>query len=261
MSLVLPGGSTSVELRNYNGGTQDVAIVKGGVAAGAWYHFTIVRSGGTLSLYMNGALAGSASAFGFSFDNSKPLKFGGVGPTTVLDRWFNGSLADLVVFNAPLTATEVARLATVPVSHFAGQSAGNSVAISVLSALEQWRQTHFGTMSNTGSAADDADPNRDGIANKLEFYLARNPVAQNLPTSLPTATRNGTTLEYTYTRSISAMTEVTYAVEWSDTLAAGSWSSAGVTERVLSNNGTVQQVKASMPAGSNGRRFARLRVQ
>jgi hypothetical protein len=48
--------------------------------------------------------------------------------------------------------------------------------------------------------------------------------------------------------------------EWSETLGAASWSGNGVAEEILSDNGTVQQVKASVPAGSQGRRFARLRV-
>ena len=54
---------------------------------------------------------------------------------------------------------------------------------------------------------------------------------------------------------------ITHAVEWSDTLATESWSSAGVTEQTLSDNGTVQQVKASVPAGSNNRRFIHLKVE
>ena len=57
------------------------------------------------------------------------------------------------------------------------------------------------------------------------------------------------------------MSQLTHAVEWSDTLAAGSWSSAGLTEQTLSDNGTVQQVNASIPTGSNNRRFIRLKVR
>ena len=189
------------------------------------------------------------------------MKFGGVGPTTVLDRWLNGSLADLVVFAAALPAADVTRLATQPVAWLGGQTATALVSVTVLSPIDSWRQTHFGTTSNTGSAADDADPNGDGIVNKLEFFLARNPLASNPPSSLPAVARNGATLEYTYTRSLSAMSQLTHAVEWSDTLATGSWSSAGVSEQILSDNGTVQQVKASVPAGSNGRRFVRVKVQ
>ena len=45
-----------------------------------------------------------------------------------------------------------------------------------------------------------------------------------------------------------------------DTLAANGWSTAGITEAILSNNGTVQQVKATVPAGGGVRRFLRLEV-
>ena len=225
-----------------------------------WHHFAIVRGGTTLSLYIDGTLAGSNTAFGFSFDNSKPAKFGGVGTTTVLDCWLNGSLVDLAIFDAALPSADVTRLATQPVAWLGGQTATANVSVTVLSPIASWRQTHFGTTSNTGSAANDADPNGDGIVNKLEFFLARNPLASNPPSSLPTVSRNGATLEYTYTRSLSAMSQLTHAVEWSDTLAAGSWSSAGVTEQTLSDNGTVQQVKASIPTGGNNRRFIRLKV-
>jgi len=52
---------------------------------------------------------------------------------------------------------------------------------------------------------------------------------------------------------------MSYQVEWSDDLTT--WSSAGVVETLLSDDGTTRQVKATMPAGSIGRRFVRLRVQ
>lgn len=134
-------------------------------------------------------------------------------------------------------------------------------SVNVLSDLETWRFLFFGSAANAGTAADMADPNGDGIVNKLEFFLARNPVGQNPPSSLPTLARNGATLEYSYLRSLSAMSQLTHAVEWSDTLAPESWSSVGVTEQIISDDGTVQQVKASIPVGSNDRRFVRLKVQ
>ena len=48
-------------------------------------------------------------------------------------------------------------------------------------------------------------------------------------------------------------------MEWRDTLATESWSSAGVTEQILGDNGTVQSVKASVAAGA-GARFLPLKV-
>ena len=71
---------------------------------------------------------------------------------------------------------------------------------------------------------------------------------------------NGSTLEFTYPRSLEAKVECTFIVEWSETLQAGSWSAVGVSEQVLSTTSTLEQVKASLPAGTLGRRFVRLRV-
>ncbi len=126
-------------------------------------------------------------------------------------------------------------------------------------AAETWRFANFGTTANTGSAADLADPNKDGENNLLEFATGQDPDATGR-TNTPLV-RNGNALEFTYPRSIAAMTGgVTFTVEWSDTLAVDSWSSVGVTEQILANNGTVQTVKAACPAGASGRRFVRLRV-
>jgi hypothetical protein len=73
------------------------------------------------------------------------------------------------------------------------------------------------------------------------------------------ATKNGSNLEYLYTKNKSA-TDVTFTVEWSDDLVT--WSTAGVTQALVpgSDNGTTQQIKASIPASIAGRRFVRLKV-
>lgn len=41
---------------------------------------------------------------------------------------------------------------------------------------EMWRQQHFGTISNTGRAADSADPDGDGQTNAAEFLVNASPV-------------------------------------------------------------------------------------
>ena len=94
----------------------------------------------------------------------------------------------------------------------------------------------------------------------MEFATAQNPNA-NSQAAL-TLVRNGATLDFTYTRSLAAMSEgVNFNVEWSDTLAVGAWSNAGVTEQILTDNGTIQTVKATVPTGTTGRRFVRLEVR
>ena len=96
-------------------------------------------------------------------------------------------------------------------------------SVTVLSRLETWRFTHFGSTADNNLA----DTNHDGEMNLLEFATAQNPHAATL--TQPTLVKNGATLEFTYTRSLAALADaVTFSVEWSDTLA--SWSSAGVTQ-------------------------------
>lgn len=128
-----------------------------------------------------------------------------------------------------------------------------------LTALQAWRWSYFGTIANSGVAADLADPSGDGIPNLLKFALNLNP---NVNGVLPcTCVKNGANIEYTYTRSKAALNDGTiFAVEWSDTMAAGSWSTSGVSQTILSDNGTVQQVRATVPMGTGGRRFVRLAV-
>lgn len=120
-----------------------------------------------------------------------------------------------------------------------------------------WRQLHFGSPDNSGDAEDDFDPEHDGILNVMERFLGLDP---NEPDRLPVALdRDGGMLEFTYPRIVAALPECTFTVQWSDDLTPGSWSSAGVTEMIPSDNGTTQQILALIPEGT-GRRFVRLLV-
>jgi len=59
--------------------------------------------------------------------------------------------------------------------------------------LNTWRQANFGTVDNSGSAADNADPDGDGIPNLLEYALGIDPVigsGGNGPAALPVSITN-----------------------------------------------------------------------
>ena len=72
---------------------------------------------------------------------------------------------------------------------------------------------------------------------------------------------NGNTIEFVYSASKAAINDgLTFNVEWSDDLTSPNWSSADVSEEILSEDGTLQQVKASVSAGSGTRRFLHLKV-
>jgi hypothetical protein len=124
---------------------------------------------------------------------------------------------------------------------------------------ELWRFANFGSYASVASGADAADPDGDGLSNLMEYALGTAPNASGvIPASLAL---NGANLGYTYTRSTAAKDNgVTYQIEWSDTLAAGSWSTETVTQQITSTQGALETVKASVPAGTGGKRFLRLRV-
>ena len=127
-----------------------------------------------------------------------------------------------------------------------------------VTAIQGWRQQFFGVTANSGNAADTFDYDRDGLPNLIEWACQLNPTtASKMPAN---AVLNGSNVEFTYTRSVTALNAgASFAVEWSDTL-ANDWQATGVSENVLSDDGTVQQVKATLPAGSAGHRFVHLKV-
>ncbi|MBL9146371.1 MAG: hypothetical protein JNM99_22015 [Verrucomicrobiaceae bacterium] len=122
---------------------------------------------------------------------------------------------------------------------------------------DDWQVFYFG--QNDSNAGPLIDLDHDGLPNLLEFACNLNP---NTSSVLPTtAVRNGANFEYVYQRSVAALgAGLQFAVQWSDSLNATDWHVTGVSQTVLSDNGTVQQVKALIPAGSATRKFARLSV-
>jgi len=146
----------------------------------------------------------------------------------------------------------------ITVTTAAGVRSTSDGVFSTFSSLESWRHTHFGSAMNAGASADTADLDQDGLQNLLEWISGSSPVQ---PSSWTTsAVLNGSQIEFSYLRDTNAVGGQTQ-VEWSDDLTASQWSVLGVTELVVGQSGSIQSVKASLPAGNMGRRFVRLRVQ
>ncbi|MGD9417549.1 MAG: S8 family serine peptidase [Verrucomicrobiota bacterium JB025] len=124
--------------------------------------------------------------------------------------------------------------------------------------LMAWRWDHFQTSANSGSAADTSDPDADGLVNLIEFALGTDPA---VPTPQPLAvatTSSQATLNYQ--RSISAMEDLDISVTWSDSLSAGTWRTADITETIIADDGVLQQVQASLPTSNAGHRFFRIQI-
>ena len=120
-----------------------------------------------------------------------------------------------------------------------------------------WQQTWFAGLPASDLTTDTGDYDGDGVPNLLEYATFVNPLVSG-PAGI-TVARTGNVLSLTFTRPYEAITELLYEMEWSDTLATGSWKTLGTNSTVLSDDTVRQVVKFTMPAGS-GHRYVRLRV-
>jgi hypothetical protein len=137
---------------------------------------------------------------------------------------------------------------------------GNDVVLTPATPAQAWRFQYFGTIHNDDAAADSSDANSDGELNLLEYATGQDPAAGTLVTL--SAVRTATAVVVTYTRRKAALAGgVTFGIEWSDTLAPDSWSDRDVGQSILSDDGTLQSIEATIPTGpAIPRRFTRLKV-
>lgn len=93
-----------------------------------------------------------------------------------------------------------------------------------ISPLALWRQTNFGTLENSGPAANNEDPDKDGLENLVEFAFGRNP---NTPdaAALPEWQLEDDDYSLTFT-SPAGVSGITYTGEYSTSMAPGSWTPA-----------------------------------
>ena len=126
-----------------------------------------------------------------------------------------------------------------------------------LTELDGWRLANFNTTVDTGDAANGSDADRDGLPNLMEFGLGSDPeVFDAQPIEFEV---DGAQAKLTYPRSVIAMEDFDFGAIWSETLAADSWFGTGVTEVIISDDGVIQQVEASIPLGTV-KRFFRLEM-
>ena len=120
------------------------------------------------------------------------------------------------------------------------------------SGYQAWADFH-----EVGGPGDDDD--NDRLLNLLEFATNSDPnISSQSPTTLVMAEAE---MEFYYTRARAALDDgCVFTVEWSDNLAAP-WFVADVVEEILTDNGTLQNIKVTIPLSPSGERYARLRVE
>jgi hypothetical protein len=127
-------------------------------------------------------------------------------------------------------------------------------AYSALTPIELWRQTWYGTTSNTGNAADTAVPYGNGIPNLAVFAFfgpSQNPATAKV-SLLPKTQLSGGNLTCNFTQP-AGVSGITYGAESSATLLPGGW-------QVVPDTGIPPQHNFSIPVGSATKLFLRLKV-
>ena len=127
-----------------------------------------------------------------------------------------------------------------------------SVTATTYTALEKWRIAHFGTPSDAGDAADDADPDADGWTNHQEYVSGTTP---DDPSSLLKITELRADASDMVIEFATAPGR-TYRVERSYTLDADSW--VAVQDDIAGTGGVIEVTDAD--GALQARRFYRLVV-
>jgi subtilisin-like proprotein convertase family protein len=134
-----------------------------------------------------------------------------------------------------------------------GETATQTFQLTVSSTTAQ---TFADWAAGLSDPAPNADPDSDGISNLLEYFLGLSATAPS-STGLVHTLGNGT-LAMDYPRS-KALSGSSGRVEWTTNLSG--WSTANVTDSLLSENATHETRRATVPISpSDSKKFLRLRV-
>jgi fibronectin type 3 domain-containing protein/regulation of enolase protein 1 (concanavalin A-like superfamily) len=116
------------------------------------------------------------------------------------------------------------------------------VAATTYTAIENWRFSHFGTTANSGSAADQADPDGDGMTNAQEFAAGTDPNDSSSTLAISQIARSGNDMVI----SFASMAGKTYRLDSSDAVQSGSW--VTVQDGIIGTGGLVQIVDTGAAA-------------
>ncbi len=172
------------------------------------------------------------------------------------------SAANTGLFNAALTFTGNDAFNPSLATAASGSPNAHVLNLSglVTDTADHWRTQKFGPgATNSGDAADHANPSGDGLANLVKYGLGLNPLLAYPPgTGYPTAFDPAGRLRMAVSKNPAA-TDLTLAIEVTGDLATpNSWSTAGVT--VEQDDASTLAAHDNTPLGAVQSRYIRLHV-
>ncbi len=123
--------------------------------------------------------------------------------------------------------------------------------------IETWRFIHFAIVTDSGDAANQADPDHDGVNNLLEYAFGSNPRHPSKPVALEWGYDEEEGW-YAYTFDRHARTDITYSLEVSETLEAVAWTTLFTSTGIENTQQLITVPDTAI--GVTTRRFARLRI-
>jgi hypothetical protein len=126
-----------------------------------------------------------------------------------------------------------------------------ATTLTTWTSLEEWRFSNFGTIANSGHAADLANPNNDGMPNLMKYALGISANAPKDQANLNTQVGAHGRLALTFMR---ARGDLIYTVEGSDDLIT--WTSIATNPGMAGETVTVTDTAIT----NSSKRFIRLKV-
>jgi FAD dependent oxidoreductase/Calx-beta domain len=214
---------------------------------------SVVRTGDTTqSLVVNVSYAGTATS---------GMDYTGAASTVTIPA----GAASQTITLSPVVDTlaegeEIIEISLQPGANYTPAAPSSAAIVLLDRPFDAWRLTNFtfGELADPAISSAIADPDSDGVKNLLERALIRLPKTPEV-NMLPTPSLVSGNLTLTYTRLKSALLDTNFITEWAND-AGGPWMTAGITETILSDDSTAQQVRSSVPATGAEQKFLRLRI-
>lgn len=239
---------TKGEFRNDSNAAYDYE----NIVLSQWNHYAMVKTGSSYQWYVNGEAEGGPRTLNYTENDLLPFQIGGNDDDAIaggkVNEHFRGFIDDVALFDRALSAEELALV-------FDSSMEDSPKS----SPLEAWRRRYFGSDAGLGLASDLEDADGDGELNLLEFATGQDPNRAGLLVT-PLLVDDGT-VTFRYIWSNGAVREgVNFEVLWSNSLEDSSWSSSGVSEEVIHDDGTTQTVLATVARVQGAKLFLSLRV-